>query len=200
MMLVSILAEKAGFKLREHAVSLISVEGLNFDCFLPLFGEKSLKIPVPILTDAAPVCKSKNGGKSEPLYPVLDDVATISDNTRKMKGYEDIYVKVFHGVKTFEYDLALHAENQISMLKALKEMHPGIEKKVAIKVDSAATEKDKARELFRGMFERPSNNVQKGRFGQVLAQIFSDPESDCKIPEYILNAIKHVCYDKVSPT
>jgi len=200
MLLVSILAEKAGFKLREHAVSLISVEGLNFDCFLPLFGEKSLKIPVSILTDADPVCKPRNGGKSEPLYPALDDVVTISDNTKKMKGCEDVYVKVFHGVKTFEYDLALHAENRISMLKALKELHPGIEKEVAIKVDSAVTEEEKACELFRGMFERPSNNVQKGRFGQMLAQVFSDPKSDCKIPEYILNAIKHVCHDKMSPT
>ncbi|MCY0536388.1 TOPRIM nucleotidyl transferase/hydrolase domain-containing protein, partial [Klebsiella pneumoniae] len=35
LMLVSVLAEKSGYKLREHGVSLISVEGLNFDSFLP---------------------------------------------------------------------------------------------------------------------------------------------------------------------
>ena len=46
LMLVSVLAEKVGFRLREHGVSLISVEGLNFDSFLPLFGEKAIKIPV----------------------------------------------------------------------------------------------------------------------------------------------------------
>jgi putative ATP-dependent endonuclease of OLD family len=51
LMLVSVLADKAGFKLREHAVSLISVEGLNFDSFLPLFGNKALKIPVAVITD-----------------------------------------------------------------------------------------------------------------------------------------------------
>lgn len=55
MMLVSVLAEKAGFNLRKHAVSLISVEGLNFDSFLPLVGEKALRIPVSLITDADPL-------------------------------------------------------------------------------------------------------------------------------------------------
>lgn len=54
-MLMNVLAVRAGFDLRQHAVSLISVEGLNFDSFLPLFGEGALKIPVALVTDAIPV-------------------------------------------------------------------------------------------------------------------------------------------------
>ena len=50
---------------RERGVSLISVEGLNFDCFLPLFGEKAIGIPVSILTDADP----QSDDKPEGIYP-----------------------------------------------------------------------------------------------------------------------------------
>ena len=53
-MLVSVLAKKCGHNLRNHSVSLISVEGLNFDCFLPLFGKGKIPIRVAVLTDADP--------------------------------------------------------------------------------------------------------------------------------------------------
>jgi putative ATP-dependent endonuclease of OLD family len=194
-MLVSVLAEKAGFNLRKHAVSLISVEGLNFDSFLPLFGEDALKIPVSLITDADP-----DGNDLKSLYPALGDAVTISANISKMKESEDTYVKVFHGLKTLEYDLALHADNRESMLKALKELHPGIGKDVETAVAAAGDDVTKARMLFSGMFERPHNNVQKGRFGQVLAQVFSDPENQCVVPDYIRDAIAHVCQDETSKT
>ncbi len=195
MMLVSVLAEKAGFDLRRHAVSLISVEGLNFDSFLPLFGEKALKIPVSLITDADPLDKPTNGSEPKPLYPALGDAIIVSANTAKMKEHEDTYIKVFHGLKTLEYDLALHAANRTSMLKALKDLHPGIGKTVEIAVEMASGDAAKAQALFSGMFERPQNNVQKGKFGQALAQVFSESGSQCVIPDYILNAIEHARQD-----
>lgn len=192
LMLVSVLAEKAGFKLREHGVSLISVEGLNFDSFMPLFGENALKIPVAVITDADPMSQPTDGTKPQALYPALHDVVQVSDNTTKMKASEDTLVKVFHGVKTLEYDLALHADNRAAMLQALKELHPQIgasmEAAVAVEVGDTA----KAKALFKGMFERDQNNVQKGRFGQALAQVLAEGVN-CKVPDYILNAIKHAC-------
>lgn len=193
LMLTSVLAEKVGFKLREHAVSLISVEGLNFDSFLPLFGEKALKIPVAVITDADPVGAANEYGDSEPVYPALGEEITVSDNTEKMKGREDRLVKVFHGLKTLEYDLALHQENRSIMLEALKELHPKIGEAVKVAVDSADGDAAKARALFKGMFERKQNNVQKGRFAQTLAQLLSDPETPCIVPEYIRKAIEHAC-------
>lgn len=192
LILVSVLAEKAGFDLRQHGVSIISVEGLNFDSFLPLFGEKALKIPVAAITDADP---GDDDGSSDHklLYPARGDSVAVSANTAGMKSREDKLVRVFHGLKTFEYDLALDEPNRICMLKALKEMHPkigaGVEAAIAAATDDAA----KARELFRGMFERPQNNVQKGRFGQVLAQAVSEKTISVVVPDYILGAIKHVC-------
>lgn len=192
LMLVSVLAEKAGFKLREHGVSLISVEGLNFDSFMPLFGENALKIPVAIITDADPMSQPTDGSKPQALYPALNDAITVSDNTAKMKASEDTVVKVFHGVKTLEYDLALHADNRAAMLKALKELHPQIGENLEVTVAVAADDAAKAKMLFKGMFEREQNNVQKGRFGQALAQVLAEGAA-CTVPDYILNAIKHAC-------
>lgn len=193
LMLVSVLAERAGFKLREHSVSLISVEGLNFDSFLPLFGENGLKIPVALITDADPMDASVDGSKPKALYPALGDTITPSANTVKMKESEDQFVKVFHGLKTFEYDLALHAENRAVMLTILKELHPIFGPGVQDAVDAAVGEAAKAQALFRGMFERDHGNIQKGRFGQALAQALSDHGTACVVPDYIKSAIAHAC-------
>ena len=192
LMLVSVLAEKAGYKLREHGVSLISVEGLNFDSFLPLFGEKALKIPISVITDADPVDAPSDGSEPKALYPAAGDSVKVSENTAKMKESEDALVKIFHGVKTLEYDLALHQDNRSAMLKALKELHPKIGEAVETSVNAASGDADKARLLFSGMFERTQNNVQKGRFGQALAQILADGAT-CTVPEYLRQAIEHAC-------
>lgn len=241
LMLVDALAKILGFDLREYGVSLISVEGLNFDSFLPLFGEKGLRIPVSIITDADPFDEEEvsepagaerpdeeiqedllaeaayldeadveDGDEAEQLadvgdepkkkkklkaaYPGLGDAVRISSNTLKMKESEDLFVKVHHGVKTLEYDLALLAENREAMLKALAELHPRISVALRKIVDGAPDNTAKAKALFCGMFERKdtSSNVQKGRFGQALAeQITVTP--GCKVPEYLEQAIRHVC-------
>jgi putative ATP-dependent endonuclease of the OLD family len=196
---------------------LISVEGLNFDSFLPLFGDKGLKIPVALLTDADPVApkpaKKADGAAdpggaaavgagnppededddAEPMYPAPGDVITVSANTAKMKACEDAHVKVFHGLKTFEYDLALEPSNREPMLAALMELHPKIAAALTVSVNAAPDDAAKAKALFCGMFERPGKNVQKGSFAQALAQVIADPNLKFTVPAYIQAAIKHAC-------
>ena len=181
LILMPELAKRSAVDLRKSSVSLISVEGLNFDCFLPLFGENAIRIPVAVLTDADPVDS----------YPSAGDTVVVSDNTKALLGLQDKYVKTFHGVKTFEYDLALTPKNRTAMLSALKLIHPGIEADLEPKVAAAATDQEKARTLFTGMFERKSNNVQKGRFGQALAEVLAEPTVEFDVPEYIALALKH---------
>lgn len=221
LMMVDALAKRIGCDLRQHGVSLISVEGLNFDSFLPLFGDKALKIPVAVLTDADPViqkpAKKADGAAdpgtapvgaaaagagnspededddAEPVYPAPGDVINVSANTAKMKTREDTHVKVFHGLKTFEYDLALEPSNREPMLAALKELHPKISVALTATVHAEPDDAAKAKALFCGMFERPKNNVQKGSFAQALAQIIADPKVPFTVPAYIQNAIKHAC-------
>ena len=222
LMLVSALAKRIDFDLRLHGVSLISVEGLNFDSFLPLFGDEALKIPVAVLTDADPVAPKQTASvvasagspdpetaatagaeqpdeeddedeDAEPVYPAPGDAIIVSPNTAKMKSCEDTYVRVFHGLKTFEYDLALEPANRDAMLAALRELHPRIAKSLKLKVDAETGDAAKARALFSGMFERSKNNVQKGSFAQSLAQVISDPKVPFTVPGYIHRAIEHAC-------
>lgn len=249
LMLVDALAKVMGFDLREYGISLISVEGLNFDSFLPLFGEKGLRIPVSIITDADPFEveelpeahdaertdaeieedllaeaayleekdaledgengdapredasqgeKKKKRVKRKAAYPSLGDAVKVSSNTENMKALEDQYIKVLHGVKTLEYDLALLEENREAMLVALAEIHPQISKALRALVDRAPDNTAKAKTLFCGMFERKesSSNVQKGRFGQALAEQIANT-AGCKVPEYLEQAIRHVCQGAV---
>lgn len=106
-----------------------------------------------------------------------------------------MYVKVFHGLKTLEYDLALHADNRTSMLKALKELHPGIGKTVEAVVESASGDAAKAHVLFSGMFERPQQRPKRPVWAGSCASLFGPRKSVCK-SDYIRNAIEHACQDK----
>lgn len=228
LMMVDALAKRMDYDLRQHGVSLISVEGLNFDSFLPLFGDNALKIPVAVLTDADPVAPKipPAGAAAVPsasaapiasatplatapaaaddpedeededavsVYPEPGETIIVSANTAKMKTREDIHVKVFHGLKTFEYDLALEPENRTAMLKALGELRPRIAKSLTTAVAAEVGDGAQAKALFCGMFERKQSNVQKGSFAQALAQVISDQTVPFKVPAYIQAAIKHVC-------
>ncbi|MCK9747090.1 AAA family ATPase [Pseudomonas syringae pv. syringae] len=236
LMLIDALARLIKLDLREYGVSLISVEGLNFDSFLPLFGETGLRIPVSVITDADPfeeieilgdvqdelneetiedllseasyleetdapedeepveVVVGKKKVKREEVYPALGDEVRISSNTAKMKSMEDAFVKVFYGVKTLEYDLALLEPNRKVMLAALSDPHPQIAKTLGKIVDVQPDNAAKAKALFCGMFERKasSSNVQKGRYAQALAERIAK-EPGFKVPEYLMLAIRHVC-------
>jgi putative ATP-dependent endonuclease of the OLD family len=191
MLLVSVLSKKHGYDLRDHGVSLISVEGLNFDCFMPLFGEKAITVPVAVVTDADPT--TKIDGKTVGLYPAADETVDPSDTAKSMLRLEDSLIKVFLGQKTFEYDLALIGKNRPTMLAALKEIHPNIGDELEADVAIAVGNQAKAETLFRGMFERKSANVSKGRFAQALASQVQDNKAEIEAPGYILAAIKHVC-------
>lgn len=74
LMLIDALAKKMNFDLREYGVSLISVEGLNFDSFLPLFGEQGLRIPVAVVTDADPFEEIEAVAGGEQAKEEIDDL------------------------------------------------------------------------------------------------------------------------------
>lgn len=80
------------------------------------------------------------------------------------------------------------------MLSALADPHPRISNALRKIVDAQPDNTAKAKALFCGMFERKDSrsNVQKGRFAQALAeQIANTP--GCMVPDYLQNAIRHVC-------
>lgn len=192
LLMVSVLAMKEKLDLRDHGVSLISVEGLNFDSFMPLFGKKGIQVPVSVITDADPSITNAEG-KSVAHYPGATDPIVVSANTKSMKEREDEFVRVFHGQKTFEYDLALDATNRATMLSALADIHPGIAQTVKAAVELETGDAEQAKALFRGMFERDQNNVQKGRFAQALAASIQEGGLPITVPDYIRKAVVHAC-------
>src|SRR5690606_38544550 len=59
-LLLPILARIAGGCLKESAVTILNVDSINFDTFLPLFGSEQLSFPVAILTDGDDKQRSGN--------------------------------------------------------------------------------------------------------------------------------------------
>lgn len=186
LFLVEALAKNAGYDLRQHSVSVISTDGLNFDAFLPLFGEKAIQIPVSVITDADP---------SEPdQYPAASAPLKLSTAAQAISKFEDKYVKCHFAQKTLEYDLALEAARRSLMMNALIDIHPTIGADLKVVVDAAITDQEKAKLLFTGMFERPETktNVKKGRFAQTLAQGISASKVQLELPSYLKSALNCV--------
>ena len=187
--LIEVLAKKMKVNLRKHAVSVLSTEGLNFDAFTPLFGENALNVKIAIISDADP--------KAPSAFPKLGDVLSLSDTAKSVKALENDFVKAFFAQKTLEYDLALQPKNQSLMLKALEELHPVIAANLQTSVATTASD-ERPQTIFNGMFDRgeSTDNVQKGAYGQTLAQAISDDEgTDFVVPTYITDAINYIIAD-----
>ncbi|BFG77841.1 ATP-dependent endonuclease [Paraburkholderia terrae] len=176
-------ATKHKVNLKKHAISVISTEGLNFDAFLPLFGNGKLEIPVAVLTDSDP----------ENCYPQPEDIVEKSGAAKGIAALEDDFVKPFFAQKTLEYDIALDVTNRGTMLKALEELHPIISKELEAAV-AAADAKEQAKVLFKGIFERGEGKtkVQKGAFAQSLAQTVISDGHEITLPKYIVQALEFV--------
>lgn len=184
LFMMAVLAQKLGIDLKRQSVSVLSTEGLNFDAFIPLFGEKALNVAVAIVSDGDP---------SEDCYPSFEGNVEMSAAAMSIQAKANVFVQPFFARKTFEYDLALHPENHPAMLQGLEELHPSIAKELK-KVVAEAPEKGKAKELFCGMFERPAgkHNVQKGAYGQALAQVVASGSATFIVPPYIRSALDYI--------
>jgi len=183
LFIVDALAKKAGYDLKKSSVSLLSTEGLNFDCFLPLFGDDALNIRIAVISDADPPADT---------YPSLTDAAVLSANAKLLEAGKSAWVQPFFAKKTLEYDFGLHEENRPVMLSALKDIHPTIGKTLEETVEAAANG-DKAKELFKGMFKRDEGaDVQKGRYAQALAAAIAAEKGKVEVPPYIKDALDFV--------
>lgn len=179
LFIIQALARSENIDLRKHSVSVISVEGLNFDAFIPLFGKDRLRIPTCIITDGDP----------PGAYPTSADALALSASAEAIAKAANDYVKPFFALKTLEYDLALIATNRDTMLSALKTIHPLIGAELEAEV-TAAGENDKARVLYQGLFERGTKgDVHKGAYAQALAQSVVVDKLPLTPPDYIKKAL-----------
>ncbi|MBL8813939.1 MAG: AAA family ATPase [Planctomycetaceae bacterium] len=125
-LVVPALAKRNGCSLDEHHVCVIRVDGVTFKHFLPLFGgttdpagaAHALKRRVACIIDADPSRKERAAARPrfKSCFPfalqrnvATYDYAPVSSTAVNLQtqiaGAPDI--RVFHGVKTFEYDFAL---------------------------------------------------------------------------------------------
>jgi putative ATP-dependent endonuclease of OLD family len=184
--LLPAVSECLGVNLRHCGITVVSTDGLNFDCFQPLFGERSIPIKLATLTDRDP---------SDILYPALGQAATASAAAATSLAMDETFRRTFIGAKTLEYDLALQSsENRHLMLDALAVLHPLISADLRRQVDAQPDNTSAARCLFQGMFERPNGarNVSKGAFAQELADKIREQPDRFTTPAYIRNALDWV--------
>ena len=150
-LVLPVLARIAGGCLKDAAVTIVNADGINFNAFIPLFGEGRLTLPVVILTDG-----DQKGDKP------------ISDATKGLKAKESEIpnLRVQFSKITFEHELARHKKLLPHLLDAFIAMHPKVGEKLKKDLDKLQTQDDKA-DAFYAEFNRV--DTRKGEFAQEFA-------------------------------
>lgn len=180
-LLLPVLSKIAGGCLKEAAVTVLNADGLNFNAFLPLFGENRLVIPVAILTDG----DAKNIG------------GALSDTAIGLKANETeiTNLRVEYSEITFEHELARSPEILPLMLEAFETLHPIIGKTLRETIDLIISHDEKA-DAF--LAEFLVKKVSKGRFAQELASLLEDSGLQASsVPNYIIEVFKFLNVIKV---
>jgi putative ATP-dependent endonuclease of OLD family len=175
-LLLPVLARIAGGNLKDSAVTVLNADGINFNAFLPLFGNGRLGLPVAILTDGDDA--AKNG--------------TPSATTRGLKAKEaDIpNLRVEFGQITFEHELARSPALLPLMLDAYESLHPTIGSILKTTIVGQGTNEEKA-DTFLAAFLR--SKTSKGEFAQELAGLLegADLTADA-VPKYIRDVLVYL--------
>lgn len=175
-LLLPVLAKIAGGCLKESAVTVLNADGINFNAFLPLFGDDRLRTPVVILTDG--------------------DASRVGDNPSaiaaglKAKEAELPNLWVEMSEITFEHELARSDAMLPHMMSAFKTLHPA--KGASLETDLAVltSADEKAAEFLKVFLD---TKVSKGRFAQELAGVLEEKDLPSEaVPAYIRNALKHL--------
>lgn len=175
-LVVPVLAKIAGGSLKTSAVTVLNVDGLNFNAFIPLFGSDKLHIPIAILTDSDP---SRGTGDS-------------SATAQTLKAYESKIpnLKVELSAVTFEHQLARSPKLLPLMLDAYEAIHPNLGKKLREKLDGLAVDDLRAQAFYK---EFKDSETSKGSFAQELAILLDAATlGPLDVPEYIRKALVHL--------
>ena len=127
-LLLPILTKIAGGSLKDSAVSVINVEGLNFNAFLPLFGDGRLTIPIA----TAMGLKAKES-KISNLRVALSEI-------------------------TFEHELARSDELLPLIVEAFRILHPIKGKELELSIASSSSGDEKADKFYNVFLETGTSN------------------------------------------
>ena len=173
-LLLPVLTKIAGGCLKESAVTVLNADGLNFNAFLPLFGENRLGFPVAIMTDGD--------------APHTGDPPSATAVGLKAKEVDISNLRVEYSEITFEHELARSPKIIPLMLDAFEMLYPINGKNLKETIDGLTADDEKA-DVFLSEFLR--NKTSKGRFAQELAELLevSDIQADA-VPHYIQKVLK----------
>ncbi|MFC3909667.1 ATP-dependent endonuclease [Legionella dresdenensis] len=177
-LLISLFAKRIGINLKEKSVSIVNVQGLNFDAFLSILSE-GIEIPCAVITDSDP---------QKDFYPTATEIVTSSPTASALKDKETNLIKVFLSQKTFEYDLALYPDNLPTLTKAFKACHCQVGHKLEAELDTIEDSFEKTK-MFFSYFNNSCRS--KGEFAQELANLLEE-NINFTVPNYIINAIKYI--------
>lgn len=172
-LLLPVLARIAGGCHKDKAVTILNVDGINFNAFLPLLGENRLALPVAILTDG-------DDAKKE---------GTPSATATGLKAKEDEIpnLRVEFCDITFEHELARSKKLLPLMLDAYELLHPTNGKSLKTAIEELKSGEEKA-DAFLAEFLR--NKTSKGHFAQELAALLDEAELTADaVPQYIRDAL-----------
>ena len=175
-LLVPVLARIAGGCIKEAAVTILNADGINFNAFLPLFGNDRLGLPVSILTDGDDA--SKTGTPSAAATGL------------KAKETDIPNLRVEFGQITFEHELARSAALLPVMLEAYEALHPINGAALKTTIANLGNDEEKA-DAFLAEFLR--NETSKGKFAQELAGLLEEANLAADaIPQYIREAFLYL--------
>lgn len=173
-LLLPVLARIAGGELKKSAVTVINADGLNFNCFLPLFGEDRLTAPVAILTDGDAL--------------KIGDPCSATAASLKAKEAEIPNLRVERSEITFEHELARSPLLLPLMLEAFEGLHPNAGAILKTSIETLLTDDEKANAFF-SQFK--TTQKSKGIFAQELAALMESANLERPaVPEYIQRAFK----------
>jgi putative ATP-dependent endonuclease of OLD family len=175
-LLLPVLTKLAGGSLKESAVTVLNADGINFNCFLPLFGEKLLGFPVAILTDGDAAA--------------IGDPPSATAAGLKSKESDIPNLRVQYSERTFEHELARSTEILPLMLDAFEILHPITGKELKASIGELESS-DKKADTFLDAFIKA--RTSKGSFAQELAVLVeaSSVKSEA-IPNYIRNVLEYL--------
>lgn len=173
-LLLPVLTRIAGGDLKKSAVTVVNADGLNFNCFLPLFGKDRITAPVAILTDGD--------------APKIGDPCSATAADLKAKETEIPNLRVERSEITFEHELARAPLVLPLMLDAFEALHPTVGGKLKTSIGALENDDTKA-DAFFAQFS--ISQKSKGIFAQELAALLDAADlQPAAVPDYIENALK----------
>ena len=156
-LLLPVLTTIAGGNLKQSSITVLNTDGINFNAFIPLFGNNRLHLPVAILTDGDDA----------------DKTGTPSAIARGLKAKEvDIpNLRVGFNNYTFEHELALSATLLPFMIEAFRRLKPTLASNLIKIIDDLRTDEEKADAFFE---EFSRSKTSKGEFSQELAELLAE--------------------------